>query len=265
MKPIISVITPSYNSEKFIESGIETIIQQSLGKKDYEWIILDDGSIDNTYESLRKYTKNIPNIYAYSRAKNEGTSRTREEAIKLSRGKYLAFFDMDDLLKENALEATLNLMESNENIKFSYSRHKRIDSKENIICEREGFPFSRDKLLHFNFVGHLKCIDKKTHEKIKGFNKKFSRYSEDYDYILRASEILDEKQIVQNPEYLYFYRIHRENNMNNTKRMRENACLAIKESLKRKEKIEAEVFWSHKEGIYNYYDWRENETFSNTE
>ena len=258
MKPLISVITPSYNSARFVESGVKSIANQSLGKKYYEWIILDDGSRDNSVEKLERATKHLENVFVFRRNKNMGTSVTREQAIFFSEGKYLVFFDIDDVLEKNALESTINLMESDERIKFSYSRHKRVDSKGKFICDRGGYPFSRERLLHFNFVGPIKCIDREVHNEIGGFDGNFFRYSEDYDYILRVSESLEESQIVQNPDYLYLYRIHGENNMRNAEMMRRNSCLAIKNSLKRKERIDAEVFWSHlTEDGYNYYDWRE--------
>lgn len=256
MKPIISIITPTYNEEKFIYEAIESIKNQTLNKKYYEWIILDDGSTDNIL--INKKIKGLENIFCFSRNKNLGTSKTREQAISLSEGEYLIFFDMDDLLEKEALESTLSFMESNPEVELSYSRHRRIDKNGSFICDRFGYPYSRERLLHFNFIGHLKCISRNLHFKIKGFDSNFSRYAEDYDYVLRASEILKENQIKQNPEYLYNYRIHENNNMKNIEKMQKNACLAIKNSLRRKENIGADVFWSHKtEDLYNYYDWKE--------
>lgn len=256
MKPSLSVITPTYNAEKFVKEGVQSVISQTLDKKLYEWIILDDGSTDNTLGELKKYVSPFNNFYLFSRTKNFGTSKTREQTINLSEGKYLVFFDIDDLLEKNALEFTLEFMESNPMLKFSYSKHKRIDKNGNFICDRPGYKFSREKLLHFNFVGHLKCIDRELHREINGFDPSFFKYSEEYDYILRVSENIEPSQIKQNSNYLYRYRIHPNNNMKNIEKMRENACIAIKNSLKRKEGIEAEVFWSHKtDDLYNYYDW----------
>jgi len=260
MKPLISIITPVYNQEKFIYDGIQTIVDQTLNEKYYEWIIFDDGSTDNTLDNINRRIKGLKNILCFSRKKNLGTSHTREEAIKFSKGEYLVFFDMDDLLEKDALQSTLSFMKSNYGVEFSYSKHKRVNEEGNFICNRPGHPYSRDKLLHFNFIGHLKCVSRKLHFGINGFNPNFSKYSEDYDYVLRASEFLEEDQIKQNPEYLYSYRIHLNNNMKNVKRMQENACLAIKNSLKRKEKINGDVFWSHiTPDKYNYYNWEVNQ------
>jgi len=257
MKPLLSVITPTYNAEEFVKEGVQSISWQTLNKKQYEWIILDDGSVDNTVGKLKKYVGSFNNFYLFSRNKNFGTSATREQAINLSEGKYLVFFDVDDILEKNALESTLNFMESNPHIKFSYSRHKRIDKNGGFICDRPGYGFFRENLLHFNFVGPLKCIYRELHNEINGFDSSFFKYSEDYDYILRISESLNRNQIKQNPDYLYRYRIHPDNNMKKIKDMRKNACLAIQNSLKRKEGINADVFWSHlTEDKYNYYDWR---------
>jgi len=264
MKPLISLITPTYNVKDFVQGGINSILDQSLDQKYFEWVLLDDGSSDGTDRVIKDAVRKMDFVSFFSRNKNLGTSKTRNQAISLSRGQYLAFLDMDDLLETNALESMLNIMESEERIKFSYSMHKRIDSDGKFICNRGGIPFSREKLLHFNFVGALKCVDRDIHNQIGGFDESFFRYSEDYDYILRVSEVLEDGQIIQNPKYLYKYRMHGNNNMNNFEKMRENACLAIKNSLKRKEGLDVEVFWDHKKGLYNFYNWRKNETTRDT-
>lgn len=258
MKPQLSIITPAYNESKFLEEGVKSVKRQSLDKSLYEWIIVDDGSVDDTFFKLKNSLKNFDNSKVFSRNKNRGTSQTREEAIRLSQGNYLVFFDLDDVLEENALESALNFMINNPDVRLSYSKHRRIDDKGNLIENRKSYEYSRDRLTHFNFIGHLKFLEKSLHYEIGGFNPDFSRYSEDYDYVLRASEKLSPKQIKRNPEFLYKYRIHSQNNMNKTSKMRENAQKAIEESLKRKESIDTEVFWSHiTKDKYNYYDWKQ--------
>lgn len=256
MNPKISLITPAYNESRFLEEAVESVKRQSLDSLLYEWVIVDDGSSDETFNNLKKSMKDMENSRVFSRNKNLGTSQTREEAISLSRGDYIAFFDLDDLLYESALESTLKFMEDNPSVRLSYSKHERIDSQGNFIEKREGHEYSRDKLLHFNFIGHLKCLDRKLHYEIGGFDKNFSRYSEDYDYILRASEKLSPEQIKRNPRTLYKYRIHPQNNMNKKDKMKQNAEKAINASLKRGENVDADVFWSHiTPDKYNYYDW----------
>ena len=77
---------------------------------------------------------------------------------------------------------------------------------------------------------------------------------------MRASEILSDDQIAQNPIYLYKYRIHRDNkSVSGIQKSRNAAARAIQDSLRRKEGINTEVFWTHMTSDkYNYFDWREN-------
>ena len=84
---------------------------------------------------------------------------------------------------------------------------------------------------------------------------------------MRASEILSENQIKRIPEVLYQYRLYGGNkSIEGIEESKKSACTAIKKSLKRKEGINANVFWSHMTGDeYNYFDWREiNETLRST-
>jgi glycosyltransferase involved in cell wall biosynthesis len=88
--PRVSVIIPTYNREKYVINAIESVLCQQF--KDYEIIVVDDGSKDNTKENLRKYQDKIKYIYQV----NLGVSAARNAGIKFARGEWLAFLDSDD-------------------------------------------------------------------------------------------------------------------------------------------------------------------------
>lgn len=96
----ISIIIPVYNGENFIESSIESIKKQTY--KNYELIIINDGSSDNTKNILEKYNKD-KNIFVYNNA-NHGVSYSRNFGIDKAVGDYIMFVDADDVLIEYALE-----------------------------------------------------------------------------------------------------------------------------------------------------------------
>jgi len=98
--PKISVIIPSYNCAEFVPGAVESVLLQSL--RDYELIVVDDGSSDNTRQVLSPYFGQIP--FQYIRQENRGLPGARNSGVRASGSEYLAFLDADDALAPNALE-----------------------------------------------------------------------------------------------------------------------------------------------------------------
>ena len=107
----VSVIVPVYNTEKYLNECLESIISQSL--QEIEVICIDDGSTDGSYSILGKFAKRNKkgNIL---RQKNQGQSSARNAGLKIAKGKYICFVDSDDMLMPNALEEMFYLSESRE-------------------------------------------------------------------------------------------------------------------------------------------------------
>lgn len=105
-EPTISVVIPTFNRERFISNCVESVLCQT--KKPDEIIIVDDGSIDNTWKTLKKLgfsdSKNTRTPFRYIFQNNKGVSSARNLGIKASKYEYLAFLDSDDLWKEKKLE-----------------------------------------------------------------------------------------------------------------------------------------------------------------
>ena len=99
--PKVSVIIPVYNTEKYLRQCLDSVVNQTL--KDIEIICVNDGSTDNSLEILLKYAEKDSRIVVVNQ-KNQGLSRTRNNALKIARGKYVSFLDSDDWLTGNALE-----------------------------------------------------------------------------------------------------------------------------------------------------------------
>jgi len=252
----VSVIIPAYNVENYIGETIQSVRNQTASPPDFQVVIVDGGSIDNTLEVIQREIRGMENVRVFS-GENQGTAFTRNRAIKESKGGLIVLLDADDLLEPTTVESMTRFFRENPKLAFAYSRHKRIDKTGEFICDRPGYGFSREKLLHFNFIGPVKVFRKDLFERIGGFK---DVYVEDYDFVLRASEILSDDQIAQNPIYLYKYRIHRDNkSVSGIQKSRNAAARAIQDSLRRKERINTEVFYTHMTSDkYNYFDWREN-------
>ena len=98
--PIVSVVMPAYNVELYVEEAVRSILNQTF--RDFEFIIVDDGSTDRTPEILRTFTD--PRIRLLFNEKNEGNYPARNRGCRLARGKYIAVMDADDVALPERLE-----------------------------------------------------------------------------------------------------------------------------------------------------------------
>lgn len=124
MEPLVSIITPLYNSEKYIAETIESVLDQTYSN--WEMIIVDDCSRDNGIKIVEEYQKKDKRIQLYKNEINKGVSYTRNRAIDLSKGKYIAFLDSDDLWKKEKLKKQIKFMEENDVI-LSYTAYEKIN------------------------------------------------------------------------------------------------------------------------------------------
>ena len=99
MRVSLSIIIPVYNVEKYVKCAIDSAINQQLNN--YEIIIVNDGSTDNSYNIIKQY-KNIPNIIIINQ-KNLGLSAARNAGLKVAKGEYIVYLDSDDYLNVNSL------------------------------------------------------------------------------------------------------------------------------------------------------------------
>lgn len=122
---LVSIITPSFNSVKFIKQCIESVIAQTY--TNWEMLIVDDYSSDNSLQILKKY--NDKRIQLIELDKNVGASESRNVAIRKAKGKYIAFLDSDDLWEPQKLEKQISFMET-EDIAFSFSTYQPMSDDE---------------------------------------------------------------------------------------------------------------------------------------
>ena len=121
---LISVITPTYNCSKFIGRTIESVLAQSY--KNWEMIIVDDCSTDDTRDIVAKYCEKDNRITYFCLKYNSGAAVARTKAMELANGDYMAFLDSDDLWTDDKLEKQLRYMNSNK-INFSCTAYEQID------------------------------------------------------------------------------------------------------------------------------------------
>lgn len=125
-KDLVSIITPTYNCAKFIGATIESVLNQTY--QNFEMIIVDDASKDNTEEVVNSFKdKRIKYIRL---SKNSGPAVARNRAMEEAKGKYMAFLDSDDLWKREKLEKQINFIKKNK-YKIVCSDYEQIDEEGN--------------------------------------------------------------------------------------------------------------------------------------
>lgn len=185
---------PSYNHARFIGQAIESVLGQSFF--DYEFLISDDGSADNTREVVEKY--NDPRIRFFYNIKNRGACTIHNELLQFSSGKYIALINSDDVWVEGKLERQVDFLETRPNISAYFGKASFIDEHGDSINKIQ-VPFGkifdqknrpRARWLRFFFdVGNCLChptsmIRRECYLKLGGYNNRM-RQLPDYDMWIR--------------------------------------------------------------------------------
>lgn len=136
-QPLVSVLMPNYNGENFMSEAIESILNQTY--LNFEFIILDDCSTDNSWKIISKYVKKDKRIKAFQNEKNLKIVKTRNKLFELSskESKYFAIFDSDDISLPNRLEREVNFLEKNLEYGVVGSSLLIIDENSKVIGKRK--------------------------------------------------------------------------------------------------------------------------------
>jgi|TARA_A100001015_G_scaffold130330_1_gene144583 teichuronic acid biosynthesis glycosyltransferase TuaG len=153
---LVSIITPTFNSEKYISQTIQSIQAQTYNN--WELLITDDCSTDGTIDVIKSYQKRDSRIKLFFSETNLGAGAARNRSIKEARGRYIAFCDSDDQWKKNKLEKQLSFIKEN-NLLFSYTDYDVVTEKNQFVkrikCPKR---LTYSRLLKNNYVGCLTVI-----------------------------------------------------------------------------------------------------------
>ncbi len=122
----VSIITPTFNSERFIAETIFSVQAQTY--QDWEMLIVDDGSTDKTLEIISSFQENDSRIKLFKNETNRGSAYSRNIALQNAKGKWIAFLDSDDIWHPEKLERQIEFMLKN-NYNFSYTNYCEINEK----------------------------------------------------------------------------------------------------------------------------------------
>ena len=138
-KPLVSVVMPAYNAELFVEEAILSVVNQTVS--DWELIVIDDCSKDETAEIVRKIAEKDPRIQLVKNDVNMMVSKTRNRGVELSRGKYIAFLDSDDYWNPHFLERMVSCIEDT-GADIVYCSYELVDEQGQKVCNDFIVPLS---------------------------------------------------------------------------------------------------------------------------
>ena len=144
----ISVIIPVYNVEKYLEETIESVVNQTIGFDNIQMILVNDGSPDNSEEICLKYKEKYPDNVVYVKQENAGVSSARNNGLKHATGKYVNFFDSDDIWDKNAYEKAIKFLDSNLSVDLVAFRLKFFEKSTDYHAL--DYKFTRDGIVDVN-------------------------------------------------------------------------------------------------------------------
>jgi glycosyltransferase involved in cell wall biosynthesis len=197
--PLVSVITPCYNQGQYLEESINSLIKQTYSN--WECIIINDGSIDNSEEVAIRFTRKDKRIkYLYQ--ENKGVSGARNYAIKHSVGKYLLPLDADDLINSSYIDECVGVLERDENVKIVYSEAEKFGSQTGIWDPRK---FDINIMAYENMIFSTAMFRRSDWEKAGGYED-FLVVGEDWE--LWINILKRGGSVVKLPFLGFYYRVH---------------------------------------------------------
>ena len=151
MEPLVTIIMPVYNAAKYMRESIDSVCNQTY--QNWELLLIDDGSKDESPEIIREYEKMDARIHPIWSEKNGGVATARNKGIEATKGEYIAFLDSDDLWKPEKLEKQIAYMKEHQ-AAFTYSAYDVIDEDGNYVktitpyWDKVGY----EKLLNTNII-----------------------------------------------------------------------------------------------------------------
>jgi len=187
--PEVSVIIPTYNSAQYVTDAVDSVLSQSFG--DFEVLVIDDGSTDETESVMRRYRTPV----RYIRRQNGGVAAARNFGVSESRGRYVAFLDADDTWLPDKLELQIAALRANPHDRVCYTAFTIVASDLSplgiVRSKRRGHALE-DLLLRGNVVGSICTVlcERLLFEKAGGFDPALSQCA-DWDMWVRLAALTE--------------------------------------------------------------------------
>lgn len=208
----ITVYITNYNYGKYIRKAIESVLGQSM--QDFELLIIDDGSTDNSKQVIESYASHEKIKIVYQQ--NKGLNITNNIAMRLASGKYIMRLDADDYLAPDALEQMFNQLEQDPQLGLVFPNYFLVDANENIIAEVKRHDFDKEvTLLDQPAHGACTMIRLQFLRSIGGYDEQYS-CQDGYELWIK---FISHYKVANNGKSLFYYRQHGQNLTTNENRI----------------------------------------------
>ncbi|WP_315791078.1 glycosyltransferase family 2 protein [Fischerella sp. JS2] len=193
MLPKVSVVMSVYNGEQYLQESIESVLNQTF--TDFEFIIIDDGSVDSSWEILTRYAREDQRIKLFKNTENIGLTKSLNKGLKLAQGEYVARQDADDVSSLERFEKQVKLLDQSPEVVLVSCNIEWIDPEGHFIakqpreCDRDLVAWY---LLYYNHLaGHSQVMFRQKPVKNLGGYSEDYRYSQDYELWSRLIKVGD--------------------------------------------------------------------------
>ena len=255
LAPKLSVLMSVYNDSRYLQESIESILNQSF--TDFEFIIIDDGSSDNSWTILTEYAKLDQRIRLFKNEKNIGLTKSLNKGLKVCKGEYFARQDADDISLPERLKIQTDFLDLHPEVGVLGSNAKAIDEEGQFLRELlvsiedeslQAYLLVNNCLYHSSLMARRRLV-----QAIEGYDEKL-RYAQDYKLWWQLSNL---SRLVSLPDVLIIVRKSREN-ITSKNRLEQLQCAlkislqAVEESLEDKslDKEAYQRFWWAYHGRY---------------
>lgn len=213
ISPLISVVIPVYNGNNYLREAIDSVLEQTY--KNIEVIVIDDGSIDDTWSIIQSYGSKVRAI----RQENHGVGGALNAGIKISNGDYIAWLSHDDLFLPTKLEQQIDFLMRNNQFAACYTDFYQINASGKILQKFESPWYPKEQAIWFFFRqmyihGSTMLINRRCFDKVGLFSEEL-RYTQDAEMWIRITRYFSIGRV---PKALAKQRIHPTQDGNNTEK-----------------------------------------------
>lgn len=198
--PRVSVVLPTYNQAEYLPRALDAVFNQTW--KDYELIVVNDGSTDKTSQILKEYQKQ--NKFTVIDKENKKLPEALNTGFHRAKGDYLTWTSSDNVMLPDMLKVLVHNLDSYPEVGLVYADWEYIDEHDNVIAAVETYEYDRLLLLRANFVYACFMYRRACQEKVGLYDPEYI-YAEDYEYWIRISRFFNMMRV---PRILYRYRVH---------------------------------------------------------
>jgi glycosyltransferase involved in cell wall biosynthesis len=200
--PLVSIVLPTYNGSKYISQSIESCLQQTYSN--FELIIIDDCSTDNTPEIVHSFAQKDNRIKVIRNEKNKKLPLSLNTGFEIASGKYFTWTSDDNYYAPAALEEMIKVLDANNEYGLVYTNYTTIDDEGKVTGTME-FGDVNKNMVTWKGCGACFLYHAAIHHQLKGYDAS-AFLIEDYDFFIRALTIT--RFYYLNRFNLYFYRLH---------------------------------------------------------